>query len=305
MKFFFIIFLLSITLNDAKSIETKIIYNIENEIITNIDIKKEFKYLLAFNSSLKDLDKEQIFKISSDSIIREKIRLVELLKHYKKIKLNKEYANNQLKRIFSDLGLKSFNEFELYLKNYDLTLSEIEEKIAIEVFWNEFILAKYGSQIKVNEKAIRKKISKSSNRQSKEYNLAEIVFDINNKQEIKKKYNEIKKSIYQIGFENSASIYSSANSSKIGGKIGWISESSLNDKIKLSIKNLKIGEVSEPLSLSNSILILKILDIKISKVSINVEAELNKAINYEKSRQLDQYSKIYYNKVKKNFELNE
>lgn len=291
--------------SNARTIETKIIYNIENEIITSIDIKKEFKYLVAFNNSLKDLDKEKIFKISSESIIREKIRLVEISKHYREIKINEEYSNSQLKRMYSNLGLKSLNEFGLYLKKYGLNLSEIKEKLTIDVLWNELIRAKYRSQIKIDEKAIRKKITKNSNLKSKEYKLAEIVFDIKNKQEIKIKYNEVKKSIDEIGFENSASTYSSADSAKIGGKIGWISENSLNDKIKIGINNLKINEISGPFVLPNSVLILKILDIKNSKIIIDIEAELVKAVNYERNKQINQYSKIYYNKVKKNIEFNE
>ena len=104
----------------AQSIETKIIHNIQNEIITNIDIKNEFKYLLALNSSLKELDEEKILNISNESIIREKIKKIELSKNFKEIKLNKEYSELLLKNIYSRLNLKSINEFEIYLKDYDL-----------------------------------------------------------------------------------------------------------------------------------------------------------------------------------------
>ena len=106
-----------------------------------------------------------------------------------------------------------------------------------------------------------------------------------------------------VGFENSALIYSISQSAKNGGDIGWISEKSLNNKIKKSIEFLKIGEISEPIILSTGILLLKVVDSKNSKININQEVEFKKAVAYERNRQLNQYSKIYYNKIKKNLEF--
>ena len=115
--------------------------------------------------------------------------------------------------------------------------------------------------------------------------------------------NKIIKSISQIGFENSASIYSFSESAKTGGNIGWINENSLNNKIKENINYLKIGEISKPIILSSGVLMLKIINTRNSLVTINIEAEFKKAINYERNRQLNQYSKIYYNKIKKNLDF--
>ena len=139
---------------------------------------------------------------------------------------------------------------------------------------------------------------------SKEYQLSEIIFEVANKEEIEKKYNEVVKSINEIGFENSAASYSFSESGKIGGDIGWINENSLNNEIKKNIKDLKIGEVTKPIILSNGVLILKLIDTKNSETTIDIENELNKAISYERNRQLNQYSKIYYNKIKKNLDFN-
>ena len=126
------------------------------------------------------------------------------------------------------------------------------------------------------------------------------VEEITSKEEIQRKYNEVVKSIKEIGFENSAAIYSFSESAKIGGDIGWINENSLNDNIKKNIKDLKNGQITKPIILSNGILILKLEDTKTTETAINVKDELKKAINYERNRQLNQYSKIYYNKIKKN-----
>ena len=210
-----------------------------------------------------------------------------------------------IKDTYLRLKLKTLNDFKLYLKDYNLLLSDIEKKITIDILWNELIIQKYSRQITINEDKIKKEIINNIKKEKKEYQLSEIIFEIKNKNEIKKKYNEIAKSINEIGFKNSASIYSIADTSKIGGDIGWINESLLNNQIKKSISNLKIGELSEPIILSSGILILKISDIKTSQIKIDQESEFKKAVNYERNRQLNQYSKIYYNKIKKNLEFNE
>ena len=300
MKIKFLILLFFLIFKEVQSIETKIIHTIQNEIITNIDIKNEFKYLVALNNSLKELDKEKILNISNESIIREKIKKIEILKNFKEIKLNEEYSDLLLKNIYSRLNLKSINEFEIYLKNYNLKISDIKTKVTIDALWNELIIQKYGSKITINESKIKKEILKNNKIQSKEYQLSEIIFEVKNKEEIPKKYNEVIKSIDDIGFKNSAATYSFSESAKVGGDIGWINESSLNNNIKKYINELKIGEITKPIILSNGILILKLINTKIIETAKDMESELRKAINYERNRQLNQYSKIYYNKIKKN-----
>ena len=300
MKKFFFILLSFLMFNQVQSIETKIIHNIQNEIITNIDIKNEFKYLIALNNSLKKLDKEKILSISNESIIREKIKKIEILKNFKEIKINEDYSSILIKNIYLRINLKSLNEFEQYLKDYGLTINDIKTKTTIDALWNELIMQKYGTKININEDKIEKEILKNSTIQTKEYQLSEIIFEVISKEEIEKKYNEVVRSIDKEGFKNSAAIYSFSESAKIGGDIGWINENSLNDNIKKNIKDLKNGQITKPIILANGILILKLVDTKTSETTIDVKNELKKAINYERNRQLNQYSKIYYNKIKKN-----
>ena len=291
--------------SQAQSIETKIIHNIQNEIITNIDIKNEFKYLVALNNSLNELNKEKILNISNESIIREKIKKIEISKNFKELKLNEDYYALLLKNIYSRLNLKSISDFEMYLKDYGLVINDIKKKITIDALWNELIIKKYGSKVTINEKKIKKEILINSKIQSKEYQLSEIIFEVVNKEQIKKKYKEVVKSINEIGFENSAAIYSFSESAKIGGDIGWINENSLNNNIRKNINSLKVGEFTKPIILSNGILILKLINTKNSETTVDIENELRKAIDYERNRQLNQYSKIYYNKIKKNLDFDE
>ena len=305
MKNYLIIFFLFFIVSKVQSIESKIIHKIENEIITNIDIKNQFKYLVALNNNLKNLGNEQIFNISNESAIREKIKIIELKKNFKKIRINEEYLNLILKNTYSRLNLKSQDEFRLYLSDYSLTLEDIKKKLTIEALWNELIIQKFSKNIKINENKVRDEITKKINIQLKEYKLSEIIFEVKNKDEITSKYNEIVKNITEIGFGNTAAIYSISETSKTEGNIGWINENSLNNTINKSISNLKIGDISKPIILSSGILILKITNLKNTKINIDEEDEIKKAIKYEQNRQLKQYSKIYYNKVKKNMELNE
>jgi peptidyl-prolyl cis-trans isomerase SurA len=303
MRNYLLILFLCCFFSSVKAIETKIIHNIGNEIITNIDIKREFKYLVALNKSLKELSKEKILNISNESIIREKIKKIEILKNFKEIKLDEDYYKILLKNIYSRLNIKSMNEFEIYLKDYDLTINDIKIKITIDALWNELIIQKYKAQISINANEIRKEIIKNSKVQSKEYQLSEIIFEVTSKDEIQSKYNEVIKSINEIGFENTAATYSFSVSSKIGGDIGWINENSLSDSIKTNINSLEVGGITKPIVLSNGILILKLVNIKNLDTTIDIENEFKKAINFERNRQLNQYSKIYYNKIKKNLDF--
>jgi len=304
MKNYLLIIFLCCAFSDVKAIESKIIHNIGGEIITNVDIKREFKYLIALNNSLKELDRKKILNISNESIIREKIKKIELLKNFKEIKLSEDYYKLLLKNIYSRLNMKSIDEFEIYLKDYDLTINDIKTKITIEALWNELITQKYKNQISIDEAKIKKEILKNTKVQLKEYQLSEILFEVKNKEEIQKKYNEVVKSINEIGFENSAAIYSFSESAKIGGDIGWINENSLNNNIKRKINGLQTGGITKPIVLSNGILILKLVNSKNIETTIDIESEFKKAINYERNRQLNQYSKIFYNKVKKNLDIN-
>ena len=304
MKKIFLIIIICLGFETVQSLETKIVYIIQNEIITTVDIKNEFKYLLALNNSLKELDEERILIISNESLIREKIKKIELSKNFKKIELNEGYMDILLKNIYSRLNLNSINEMEQYLKDYDLTLNMVKKKITIDALWNELIIQRYNSKITINEDKIKKEILKNNQIQSKEYLLSEIIFEVTNKEEIERKYNEVIKSINEIGFENSAATYSFSESAKIGGDIGWVNVNSLNDIIKRNINNLEIGDITKPIILSNGILILKLKNIKKLETTIDIKNELKKAINYERNRQLNQYSKIYYNKIKKNLDFN-
>ena len=130
--------------------------------------------------------------------------------------------------------------------------------------------------------------------------LSEILFSIKNVNEFDEKYKLIKESIIKTGFKNTANIYSVSDSSKLGGKIGWIKKSQLSDVIKNEIEKINMGEVSRPIKIVNGYIILKLEDKKIEKKEVNFDEELKELINHERNKQLNQFSILYFNKIKIN-----
>ena len=303
--FFLILFLFTFFLNSAKSIENKIIVKVDNEIITSFDIIKEINYLSSLNKNIKKLDKEKKYTIAKESLIREKIKIIELMNYTNKLEQNKELINNLLKSMYSKLGLKSKDEFLNYIKNYNLNINEIEKKITIETLWNELIYYKFSNKIKINQEDLRKKAITKKNTKIKDYLLSEILFNISNNKELDVKLKNIINNIESNGFENAALIHSISESSKLGGKIGWINENSINNDIKNALKNLKVGDYTRPILTPSGFLILKIDEIKTKEIDIDINKEIQNLIKIETNKQLDQYSNIYFKKIKKNSQINE
>jgi peptidyl-prolyl cis-trans isomerase SurA len=302
---FLVISLLTICSISYSKENAFIIYNIDEKIITNIDLKKEVNYLTALNNQLKDLDKKQILGIAEESIVREAVKEIELNKFFDLKQMN-PYVDIYIKELYSRLNLKNEDQFQKYLQNYGLSLDFVKEKVQIEIMWNQLIYDKFKYQIKIDKKKILKEIKSSKNkRNEKIYLLSEIVFEIKNKDEFNEKKNKIEKSIDEIGFKNSANIYSISDSSKFGGEIGWIAEKELSKKIFNEINDLEIDQYTKPILTGSSFLILKIDDLKYEEKKIDSKEQLNKKIKFKTDRQLQQFSKIYYNKVKINTNINE
>jgi len=296
-----IIFLL-INFSNADN-EITIELQIANEIITNIDFAKEQRYLVALNNNLKNLPKNQLEELARESLIREKIKKNELLKFYNFNKIDK-FTDEVLKEFYEKLNFTNQNEFELYLKDYNLKISDIKNKLKIETLWNEFIFKKFNSQIKINTENIKKKI-KSQKNIITEYNLSEILFELKSDEKVNSKYNLIIKNIEKTGFKNNANIFSLSDTSKFGGEIGWISQTHLNESLLKEIELLNINEISKPIQTSSGYLIIKLNDKRKKELKLDKEKLYNRMIVEEKNKQLNQFSLIYFKKIKQNIFINE
>ncbi len=273
---------------------------VNNEIITNININEEYRYLIALNTDLKSLKKEEIFNLAKNSFLREKIKENELKKYFK-LNQSSKYIDQTIKKLYSSLNISSEIEFKKYLSVHNLTIEDVKKKLEIEVLWNELIYTKFHKQIDIDEKKIKKKINE--NKIQKNYLLSEIFFSGENKEKINEKYNLIKKSISEIGFKNTANIYSLTESAKIGGSIGWIGENQLTKKAVNEINKLQIGEFTKPINVPGGVVILKLDKKEDKKISIDFDYEFKKLIEYEKNRQLNQFSTVYFNKLKFNTKI--
>ena len=290
--------------SNSISLENKILVKIENQIITSIDVNNEYKYLVALNPSLKNSKKDDILKLSKRSILQEKIKKIEIEKNFNNPQIPQEFLEQILKNVYSKIGFTNLNDFKEYLISNNIDFENVRNKLEIEALWNELILIKFSSKVKVNEKVLRERI-KDNNQYLKSYLLSEISFEVSNLKELDKKFQEISKIINDKGFDYAALRYSVSPSSNLGGKLDWINENSLNKNIIEAIKNLNINDFTKPINIPGGFLILQVNDVKNTKIELDIDKELKELENYEKNNQLNQYSKIYFNKVKKNLEINE
>ena len=298
---FFIFFLFNIFTNIVQaSNNVFIVMKVNNEIITNININEEYRYLIALNNDLKSLKKEEIFNLAKNSFLREKIKENELKKYFK-LNQSSKYIDQTIKNLYSSLNISSEIEFKKYLSVHNLTIEDVKKKLEIEVLWNELIYTKFHKQIDIDEEKIKKKIN--ANKIQKNYLLSEIFFSGENKEKINEKYNLIKKSISEIGFKNTANIYSLTESAKIGGSIGWIGENQLAKKVVNEINKLQVGEFTKPINIPGGVVILKLDEKGDKKISLDFDSEFKKLIEYEKNKQLNQFSTVYFNKLKFNTKI--
>jgi peptidyl-prolyl cis-trans isomerase SurA len=299
------ILLIIILPKDVFSFENRIILKIDNEIITSIDILDETRYLKALNKNLQNISKDDIYKISLNSIIREKIKKIEILNNIKTIKIDETYLNQIIKTTYKKLNLKDKNEFKKYLNNFNVELKTIEDKITIETLWNELIYTKFFNKVVIDKIYLRKIIEEKKQKKIKSFLLSEIVFNKKKDQTINQTFNEIVADINNKGFENAASIHSISSTSNIGGDLGWINEDTINKKLRDELTNTKVNKHTQPITIPGGLLILKINNIKEIENEINVEKKLNEIVQSETNQQLNQFSNIYYNKVKNNIKINE
>ena len=307
IKFFFVL-LLSYLINTSIGISEEKVYielTIENKVITNVDINKEKKYFFALNNNLKNLDKKQIYEISRDSLIKEKVKEIELLNYFD-LNTSNNIAEDIVKKFIKNLNFNSEKEFERYLQDYDLTIDDIKKKFVIEASWNQLIYNKFNKNVKVDKDKLKIKLNEELKKNKlDEFNLSEILFELKTGENINKKFESIKNFIKNNNFENAANIFSISDSAKFGGKIGWTNKARISKNILNEIANIKTGEISKPIQVNNAYLIIKLNKIRTVEQKINIDLEMKKLILSEKNRQLNQYSLMYYNRIKNNLFINE
>ena len=287
---------------NAISNEIKIIYKINDSIITNYDVLEEINYLVSLNNNLTQLNEEELSLNAEKSLIREIIKKDEIKKFYE-INYEEELKSEKIDRITKNfrerIGFNSDQEFESYLKIKNINVNDLKKKFLIEQFWNQLIFNKYRNFVKIDSNKIENDLEEiiRNNSEILSFNLSEIIFLEKNREAIEKKVQEITASIEAIGFKDTAVIHSISDSSKLGGEIGWIDQNQISKKIFLSIKDLKIGEFSNPIITAAGVIFLKINDKKKINAQIDKEKEMKRLVAFERDRILNEYSIIYYKEI--------
>ena len=281
-----------------------IVAKVDNEIITNIDIINEINYLTALNNDLKNIDKNSLVNLAKNSLIREKIKKNEINKNSSN-KVDDKILKNLIENYYKRINLKNLNEFEKYLSTYNINLNDVKDKIKIEILWNQIVFFKYSSLLNINIDELKKKVDKNKDKNNEvtKYLLSEILFSINSEENFEKKDNEIKKKIMENGFKTAANIYSISSTAKFGGRIGLMNEKQLSPKILKEIKQIKVGEITNTLDVPSGFLILKLEDKIVEKFEKDLKKELENLVRFETDRQLNQFSIIYFNKLKLNSKI--
>lgn len=289
--------------SNSKANEVKILFKINEKIATNIDVENEFNYLTSLNPKLKDIDKSQLLEFAKSSLIKEIVKKFEISKYYELNKKN-ESVDIMIEKIYRNLGINSEEQFKKYLNENNLEFNEVYQKIEIEAVWNQMIYSTFKDKIFINENQIKEKILKNP-KKIEELLLSEIIIEFKNKNEVQNIYNQIIKSIDNIGFEETVIKFSISNSKNKSGSLGWVNKNSLSKNIIEELNNINVGEITKPILVSSGMMILKLNDKKLVQQDINIDQEINKMITYEMNKQLNNLSTIYYNKIKANLIINE
>lgn len=302
---FFLTILITFLNQNLLAIENKILFKIDDEIVSSVDIYNKSKYLKALNTNMNNLDNNEIYELSKNLIIREKIKKIKLKNQNIKIDIKEENINSYIKSVFSNKGINNLVDYENFTESLGLNFEVLKEALIIELLWNNLIFSKFSSKIKINKDELKKIILDKKDQEITTYLLSEIVYQVADKMEINIKYDEIKLDIKNEGFKKAAIIHSLSDSASNGGMIGWIEETSLNQKVLEGVKNLKIDEISKPLLIPGGFLVLKVKDKKFKKKIVDLEKEMNKVIKSKTNQQLTQYSNMYFNKIQKEIVINE
>jgi len=305
-KLFIILIILSCLKNITLASEIKIKVKIENEIITNIDIENEENYLFFLNPKLKQLSNKDSKNIAKNSLIKEIIKKKELKKYFD-IKKKYKFVDKIEKNLLLKKNINNKKEFIQLLEMNNLNYSHVRKKLKMEALWNQVIYKKYFNNLKIDKEKLKIRIlnQKKNMKKKYEYNLSEIVFEIKTNENTQQIFNKINNSIKRIGFENTANIFSLSDTSNNGGLIGWINELQISDKINKELSSLNIDEVTNPIKIPNGYLVIKINDKKTFNQKFDVEKQLNNLIDIETNKQLNNFSMIFYKRLKQNTVINE
>lgn len=304
---FILLFIKFITLASTNSLENKILLKIDNEIITSIDVFNETNYLMAINEKINEMKQEDIYRISINYLIKEKIKKIEIQKNIsnQKIEIDKVYIDQLIQNTYKRRGFQNLQDFKIHLDKYGVKISKIKDKISVETLWNELIYKKFYNKVRIDKDKLKSKVIEDNDKEIKFYLLSEIFFKQPENQSLDQKFELIKKDIIEKGFSSAVLLHSVSDTSVDGGDLGWIAERSLNPKIRKKISILKTGDITSPIIVPGGFLVLKLNEKKSEKKKYDIEKKVDELVRTSTNQQLNRLSNIYYDKIKKEIKIDE
>ncbi len=301
VKIFIITFILFNYIFNQKlsaRIDSTIITKVNGQIITTVDLENELKtYFIMNNIDFTEKNINQYKNLILDGMIKRLIKKGEI-KKFKIKKYNEVDFNEYITNIAVTKGLQAFELPDFFKKN-DLDYDQFKDNIIIQLKWNNLILNLYAGEVNLSESEVQgelQKYSKEIYSGEKSYKISEIVLSLQDKEKVQ----EIQNFIVSNGFEKAASTYSIADSSLRGGSLGWLATSELNESLLNNLKNLKIGEITDPINRLDQIIILRLDETKLIKRSEkDVSIIKRNIINRLRSEKLNFFSISHFSKAEK------
>ena len=300
IKYIFLIFFLFSNTSAYSNIDNSVIISVGNTPITYLDLVKEMKLIsIISKNKINEKNKEQIKKIAIQSLIKRKIKEIEITK-YNIENYNQKDLEKLILNTSQNLGLDK-NGFKMLMKNHNLSYTNLTKRFEIDLRWNTLIFELYKNKISLNMSEVEEKINSEIEKleSNRKFLLSEI--------EIPKEGTEITvdkviSNIKKEGFENTAKKFSISQSAEYGGNIGWIDEKKLSKKINDNIKNLKTDELSKPIFFENTIVIFKKMGEKVYEK--NIQEIKNRIVKIEKQKKLQMFSNSHFSNLERTTQVN-
>ena len=302
LNWLFVLFFLFQTSQVFAKISNSVVITVGSLPITTLDMVKEMKLIsIISGNKIDDTNKVQIKNIAAKSLIKRKIKELEIDKYEVK-----NYKKNDLENLIRKASINIGTDKEglkKIMESNNLNFRYLEKKFEIDLKWNSLIFNLYKNKVVLNMGEIKEKISTELKKtdSNRTFLLSEIEVNMP-KDGLEAVVKKIMNSIIDEGFESAAKKFSISKSAELGGNIGWISEKKLSIKIADNIKNLKTNEVSEPIILESTLLIVKKMGERV--FDKDIEKIKNNIIEIEKNKKLKMFSNSHYSNLERTIQIN-
>ena len=298
IKKFTLIFLILLVVSLSKTflqaaISNSIIVKVGSEIITSTDLEHQVKLLVLINKLEMTQENVDRFKNNAiKSLIRNSIINIDI-KKYNIESYNKNDLEKYISSFSDTLGTNKDGLKDLFLSR-GLSYEIFVERYKNELLWNTLIFKIYKNQININPVEVENEVNLRliKNEEQIEYELSEIVID-NSSQLL----SQIKEGIKKNGFSATAKKFSISETASSGGKIGFVNENSLSKEYLDEIRNLKKGQITNPIKNVSSLVFIKIDDIKIKRGKVDIQEIKEKILERKKKQKLNLFSRSHFSNI--------